>query len=110
MKKTKFALLQSVIALLLCVSMLVGTTFAWLTDSVTSGNNIIAAGNLDIELEYLDGSTWKKVNESTNVFKNDTLWEPGHTEVVYLKVSIGKGNLTMEELIYMINRYSKFFE
>ena len=87
MKKTKFALLQSVICLLLCMSMLIGTTFAWFTDSVTSGNNIIAAGNLDIELEYLDGDTWKKVNESTNVFKNDTLWEPGHTEVVYLKVS-----------------------
>ena len=26
----------------------------------------------------------------------------------YLKISIGKGNLTIEELIDMINRYSKF--
>ena len=95
MKKTKFALLQSVIALLLCCSMLIGTTFAWFTDSVTSGNNIIAAGNLDIELEYLDNGTWKKVTESTNVFKNDTLWEPGHTEVVYLKVS-NAGSLALK--------------
>ena len=44
------ALFTSIISLMLCVSMLVGTTFAWFTDSVVSGNNIIAVGNLDVEL------------------------------------------------------------
>ena len=27
----------------------------------------------------------------------------------YLKVSIGKGNMTLDDLIYMIERYTKFF-
>ena len=50
-KTTKRALLSSVLALFLCFAMLIGTTFAWFTDSVTSANNIITSGNLDIELE-----------------------------------------------------------
>ncbi len=85
-KKTKRALLGSVIALILCLSMLVGTTFAWFTDSVVSGKNHIVAGNLDIELEYLVDGDWVAVDESTNIFGN-SLWEPGHTEVVALRVA-----------------------
>ena len=54
-KGTKRALLMSVMSLFLCFAMLLGTTFAWFTDSVTSANNIIKSGNLDIELEYWDG-------------------------------------------------------
>ncbi len=73
-KNTKQALLSSVIALLLCVSMLVGTTFAWFTDSVTSGNNNIIAGNLDVELYDTDG---EKVDNRTDLFEEVELWEPG---------------------------------
>ncbi len=87
MKHTKKALLASVLSMLLCVSMLVGSTFAWFTDSVTSGKNQIVAGTLDVELQYsTDGEKWIDVDEKTNVFKKDALWEPGYTEVVYLKV------------------------
>ena len=86
-KSTKRALLMSALSLLMCVSMLIGSTFAWFTDSVTSNNNIIKSGNLDVELEYYDGDSWEKVTATTNVFEENTLWEPGHTEVVYLKVS-----------------------
>ncbi|MBP3497850.1 MAG: hypothetical protein J6K33_08465, partial [Alistipes sp.] len=85
-KSTKRALLLSALSLLMCVSMLIGSTFAWFTDSVTSGNNKIVAGNLDIELEYYNGSAWKTVNNATDLFTGE-LWEPGHTEVVYLKMS-----------------------
>ena len=68
-RSTKKALLLSAFSLLICFSMLIGTTFAWFTDSVTSANNIIKSGNLDIELEYAvfndDGSfkAWKDVKE-----------------------------------------------
>ena len=86
-KNTRKALVLSLLSLLLCCSMLVGTTFAWFTDSVVSGNNRIVAGNLDVELEYLANGQWVAVNENTNVFAQNTLWEPGHTEVIYLKVS-----------------------
>ncbi len=49
-KSTKRALLSSVVALLLCFSMLLGTTFAWFTDSATSAGNKIQAGTLDVQL------------------------------------------------------------
>ena len=96
MTKTKRALLMSALALTLCVSMLIGSTFAWFTDSVTSANNIIKSGNLDVELYYqAEGQTnWTKVTDTTNVF-GDALWEPGHTEVVKLKV-VNEGTLALK--------------
>ncbi len=47
-KNTKRALLLSVLSMMLCVAMLIGSTFAWFTDSVTSGKNKIVAGNFDV--------------------------------------------------------------
>ncbi len=82
-KSTKKALFMSMLSLLLCVAMLIGSTFAWFTDSVTSGRNRIVAGNLDIEL-YRGTETKEtdKVTEATKLFENgvdgETLkWEPG---------------------------------
>jgi len=77
---TRHALFTSIISLLLCVSMLVGTTFAWFTDSVESGYNTIAAGNLDVELNHADkgtSGTLQPVSSSTVLFDDVTLWEPG---------------------------------
>ena len=51
-KNTRRALFMSALSLILCFAMLMGTTFAWFTDSVTSANNIIKSGNLDVELYY----------------------------------------------------------
>ena len=77
-RNTKSALLTSILALFLCFTMLLGTTFAWFTDSVTSANNIIKAGNLDIELYHSDKAvTDEKVGESTKLFDEVALWEPG---------------------------------
>lgn len=88
MKKntTKRALLLSALSLLLCASMLVGSTFAWFTDSVVSGNNIIKAGTLDIVLEYWDGDSWEDAEGKIIPFvatdgreQSQILWEPGCT-------------------------------
>ena len=72
-RSTKSALLWSVLSLFLCISMLAGTTFAWFTDSVTSANNIIQSGNLDVELKYakIDGgnlTAWDTVGGKDNIF------------------------------------------
>ena len=100
MRSTKRALFSSAVALLLCFSMLLGTTYAWFTDSVTSTNNIITSGNLDVELYYqTEGQTdWTKVTETTNVFKADALWEPGYTEVVKFKV-VNEGSLALKYIL-----------
>lgn len=96
-KTTRRALLLSVISLLLSVSLLVGATFAWFTDSVSSDNNVIVTGNLDVELYYkVEGqSDWAVLDADTNVFMADALWEPGHTEVVKLKI-VNKGTLSVK--------------
>ena len=97
-KSTKQALLLSVMSLLLCVSMLVGTTFAWFTDSVSTAKNTISSGNLDVELYYkldLQEPQWKKVSSTTELFDDAALWEPGFTQVVYLKV-VNEGSLALK--------------
>ena len=94
--KTKKALRGSLFALFLCIVLLIGTTFAWFTDTASTGVNKIQAGNLDVELEYsTDCSTWKTANQNTQMFNDNTLWEPGHTEVVYLRVK-NAGNLALK--------------
>ena len=97
-KSTKRALLTSALALLMCVTMLVGATFAWFTDTASTGVNKIQAGNLDIELAYKNSTTggkFKKADKSTPVFDNNALWEPGHVEYVVLKVS-NAGSLALK--------------
>ena len=95
MKKTKTSLLHSGLALLLCISMLIGSTFAWFSDSISSGKNIITAGNLDLEMYWtddLDSGVWHNVEENghNTIFSYDN-WEPGYTDVKYIKlVNVGE--------------------
>ena len=95
MRRSKQTLFKSFVSLLLCVSMLVGTTYAWFTDSVSTANNTIAVGNLDVELEYLTDSGWETVDSATEVLDKTALWEPGYTEVAYLKVT-NAGSLALK--------------
>lgn len=94
MKSTKKSLALSALSLFLCVSMLIGTTFAWFTDSVTSGRNTITAGNLDVELTHNNGSGDKPVQDATDLFSIG-LWEPG--KVVYENFTVKNvGNLALK--------------
>ena len=80
MKSTKKSLLVSVLSLMLCVAMLLGTTYAWFTDSVTSGVNTIVAGNLDVELYHKganDEEEAKVTSETDDLFQDVAKWEPG---------------------------------
>ena len=95
-KSTKRALLTSVLALLMCVAMLIGTTFAWFTDTASTGVNKIQAGNLDVKLMYsTDMQTWKEATDQTKLFDDNALWEPGYTQVVYLKI-VNAGKLALK--------------
>ena len=94
----KAALFKSAIALLLCLSMLIGTTFAWFTDNVTSTGNIITSGTLDVEMYWtddLDRNVWYNVEDAgyNTIFSYDN-WEPGYTDVRYIKI-VNKGDLAM---------------
>ena len=77
---TKKALVFALLSTLLCVSMLIGTTFAWFTDTASTAVNKIQAGNLKVELVKEDGSKltealkWVSADEGAEI-----LWEPGCT-------------------------------
>lgn len=99
----KYTLLASGLALLLCVSSLIGSTFAWFTDSVSTGVNTIQSGTLDIALEYsVDGGiTWADAEGEQLAFqafdgRTDILWEPGCTYALPLLRVRNNGNLALK--------------
>ena len=107
-KSTKRALLTSVLALLMCVTMLIGTTFAWFTDTASTAVNKIQAGNLKVDLEMHEGTDWVSAEGKTLSFKKaagheneQILWEPGCTyELPQLRV-VNNGNLALKYKIHI---------
>ena len=94
------SLIVSATALVLTVAMLIGTTFAWFTDSVSSGKNTIKSGNLDVVLKYKNNNAFEDVTETTSVFSDNSLWEPGHVEYAVLKV-VNNGTLALKYKLSM---------
>ncbi len=103
-KATKRALLTSVMALVMCVVMLVGTTFAWFTDTASTSVNKIEAGKLDIALEMKEGNDWVNAEGKTLEFKKadnapageKVLWEPGATYNLNAFRIVNKGSLALK--------------
>ena len=102
--KTKKALRGSLFALFLCIVLLIGTTFAWFTDTASTGVNKIQSGNLDVGLQMqVNDDKWVSAEGETLTFKakdgraaEDILWEPGCTyELPKLRV-VNNGNLALK--------------
>ena len=98
-KSTKRALLTSVLALLMCVTMLVGATFAWFTDTASTGVNKIVSGNLKVDII---GANSDSHIETLNFTKAEgakdeaLLWEPGcHYLTEGFRIA-NKGNLALK--------------
>ena len=114
MKSKKSALLLSFTSLLLCFAMLTGSTFAWFTDTATTGVNKIQAGNLDVQLFYANTATgseegviWTEVTAETNlkflqkdasgnVGQKDFYWEPGGIYSLPALKIVNNGNLKLK--------------
>ena len=110
---TKRSLLASVLALVMCVTMLVGTTFAWFTDSASVGVNKIEAGTLDIDVYYAnviepkEDTVWNRLTEDSElsflrkdgdklVQDKDILWEPNGTYSLPALKIVNNGNLALK--------------
>ncbi len=106
-KKTRRALLSSVIALALCFSMFVGTTMAWFTDTASSKGNTIQSGTLDVLLldsvgDSLEGKTLafvQKTGDTTETTVESPLWEPGATFITQQFKLKNNGNLHLKYTI-----------
>ena len=99
-KATKRALLTSVMALVMCVVMLVGTTFAWFTDTASTSVNKIEAGKLDVDMVDANGDSlvgktlsWQKADAGKS---QEVLWEPGATYDLNAFRIVNKGNLALK--------------
>ncbi|MGN1052878.1 MAG: TasA family protein [Candidatus Scatosoma sp.] len=101
----KRTLLTGIITIILCVYMLIGTTFAWFTDTSSVSVGKIQAGRLDVELLMWNGSRYENISENPNpifgagsIAQNnnaETVWEPGKTQVAYLAI-VNSGNLSLK--------------
>jgi predicted ribosomally synthesized peptide with SipW-like signal peptide len=113
-KKTLFA---SAAALSLSTLLFAGTTYAWFTDSVSSGVSTVKSGNLDIVLEVRNSKgEWVEVDNTVDVFNPDgtastDLWEPGHTQTAYLRVR-NNGSLSLKydlDLVASATKYNNVY-
>ena len=117
MKKSKLikrALLTSILTLLMSVTCLIGTTFAWFTDTASTSVNKIQAGTLDVDIVDNNGNT---LNGKTLNFKNvnketDILWEPGATYNLDSFKIVNKGNLAFkyEVIVDGVNGNAKLLD
>ena len=105
MKKstTKISLVASIAALVLCCAMLIGTTFAWFTDTASTAVNSIQAGKLDIALEMKVNNEWVTAEgktlswvKATGGEDEDVLWEPGCTYRLPELRIVNNGNLALK--------------
>ncbi len=80
---TKKALFISTCALLFSMLMMAGSTFAWFTDSVSTGTNTITTGKLDVQLLHTNQhvTSAKEVGQDTLLFTDEDGkpidWQPG---------------------------------
>ncbi len=99
--KKRTSLVSSLIAIVICFSMLLGTTYAWFTDSIVNTNNIIKSGNVDVELWHKSNSDteYSEVDGTTKLFKNvnggDILWEVGSEATETFKIA-NAGSLSLK--------------
>ncbi len=101
LKSKKSALLMSFTSLLLCFAMLAGSTFAWFTDTATTGVNKITSGNLHVEIQNEAGTKIEKLEwvtkEGTAIDnQDDILWEPGCTYLLTPFKIVNTGNLALK--------------
>ena len=103
-KRTK---LISVLIILLCLSLCVGATYAYFTDSVKSDGNIIKSGKLDVTMEWAngtadpDGENTVWTDASKGAIFNYDLWEPGYTEVRHIRIK-NAGNLAFQYKLVIV--------
>ena len=101
-RATKRALLTSVMALVMCVVMLVGTTFAWFTDTASTGVNKIVSGNLKVDIigensdSHVEKLNFKKAATTDAEAGAEILWEPGCRYLTEGFRIANKGNLALK--------------
>ena len=99
---SKKALLSSAFALVLSAAMLIGTTFAWFTDTASTGVNKIVSGNLKVDIigensdSHIEKLNFKKTAATDAEAGAAILWEPGCRYLTEGFRIANKGNLALK--------------
>ena len=99
---SKKALLSSAFALVLSVAMLIGTTFAWFTDTASTAVNKIVSGNLKVDIigensdSHIENLNFKKTAATDAEAGAAILWEPGCRYLTEGFRIANKGNLALK--------------
>ena len=100
-KSTKRALISGALAILMCAAMLIGTTFAWFTDTASTGVNKIVSGNLKVDIIRAESDSHIEMLNFTKAAMTDAeagaeiLWEPGCRYLTEGFRIANKGNLAL---------------
>ena len=101
-KSKKTALLMSFTSLLICFAMLVGSTFAWFTDTASTGVNKIVSGNLKVDIigansdSHIETLNFTKAGTTDDDATQEILWEPGCRYLTEGFRIANKGNLALK--------------
>ena len=99
---SKKALLSSAFALVVSVAMLIGTTFAWFTDTASTGVNKIVSGNLKVDIigensdSHIEKLNFTKAATTDAEAGAEILWEPGCRYLTEGFRIANKGNLALK--------------
>ena len=94
-KSTKIALALSIVAVIMWSVLGTGTSLAWFTDTEPTTKNMFQIGELNLVVSHLTNGDYVEIDEDTNVFNDEALYEPGYVQVVYLKVE-NKGKIPFD--------------
>ena len=97
----KRALLCSLFTLLMSITMFVGTSYAWFTDTASVSVKKIQAGNLNVEIQDENGNSintlkWVDSNGNEIQDQDSILWEPGSTYNLQSIKIVNKGDLALK--------------
>lgn len=94
-KFTKIALTFSICLMILWGLLGAQTTIAWFMDESPIVKNTFDIAELDLVVSHKVGNDWVEIDENTEIFDDEALYEPGYTQVVYLKIE-NKGDVDFD--------------
>ena len=106
--KRKVGIIGNIVAIIVCLAMLMGTTFAWFTDTETNSGNVIKSGTLNVEAYFAKGTedpanaNWINLEgENSQAVYNYDKWEPGYVSARHFKIA-NEGSLAFKYKLVIV--------
>ena len=95
-KYKKIGMSLSVLMVVIWFALGTSTSLAWFVDTDEEVKNVFNFAEFDLEVSHrLENGDWEKVEQGTNVFDDEALYEPGYVQTVFLKIE-NKGTVPFD--------------